>query len=638
LDEPKEQKMRCAYVWVNGFVDGTASGYQYVCFPDLADGGDAYTEAPPAPTGNAPSGDVNFIPNPGGGSIVAPDNTANTIQTTSGFVPAWDSGARSIQELPPNWIGTISLDIPDVQGARQGGVAVGLAYSSAVSPIGRTGYGHLRYGLVFTATTVRIIHDGAVTSEKPYAPIRAMRVGAGTDTVSAAIYGTHIKWVVNGDTLLLAPFSMIEPFVLDATLYLPYDAVNNPVLTPGSLPVPSGGEIVTGLERLAMTIDAMAPSGLAITLPSFAAQLSETQMANLFGDLSRFQITLGDYDGMEATLKPLGMIASDLDSFGFIQVTLGQLGMQAGMNKVDTGVPYSVLDADLPELSMVATAPPTATVNAALRGLVMRASVQTTYAELGLDLGALRMVGFGGELTPLVQVMEAVVFRAPVEHSAYVGLTITEKVGGTVTAEAWLVAPEDGTEEISAQDSASFTATLLDSVAEMIGAGERATVFAFRTVDGVPVDAGEAWVVNARSNASSRYEQFGFGSFAVVKGRQFGARADGVYLLEGDTDAGIPINSGISLGKHNFGTQANKYLPAVHVGISSTGAVFLKIGDGVNEYTYRARRFDDRLRTQRFDPGRGLRSNYFTFELTSEADAFELDSVQFTVIASQRRI
>lgn len=632
--------MRCAYVWVTSFVEGDASGYQYLCFPDLVGGGDAYADAPPAPTGSTtPGGNVNFGPAPGGGDIVAPDNTTQATKQADGFVPAWDSGARSIEELPANWVGTITLDIPDVQGARQGGVAVGLAYSSAVSPVGRNGYGHLRYGLVFTATTVKIIHAGAITSELPYSPIRAARVGAGTDMVTAAIYGSHIKWVVNGAVLLLAPFSMEEPFVLDATLYLPYDAVNNPVVTPGA-PTASvaGGEIVAGMERLEMVIDAMSPSGLAITLPSLAAQLSETQMANLFGNLSRLQITAGDFDGMDVSLMPLSMIASDLENFGFLQISLGKLGMQAGMTAVETSVPYSVLSADLPELNMVATAPPTANLNAAMRGLVMRASVQTTYAELDLNLGALRMIGFGGEFTPLVQVMEAVVFRAPLEHSAYVGMTITERVGGAATVEAWLVAPEDGSEEISVQDSANLTATLLDSVAEMIGAGERATVFAYRTVDGTPVDSGEAWVVNARSNASSRYEQYGFGSFAVVKGRQFGARADGVYLLRGADDAGERIASGVALGLHDFGTQAQKQLPAVHVGVSSAGALFLKIGDGTTEYTYRARRVDENLKIQRFDPGRGLRSSYFTFELTSEADAFELDSIQFTVLDLQRRI
>ena len=52
----------------------------------------------------------------------------------------------------------------------------------------------------------------------------------------------------------------------------------------------------------------------------------------------------------------------------------------------------------------------------------------------------------------------------------------------------------------------------------------------------------------------------------------------------------------------------------------------------------RARRNDPHMKVQRFDVGRGLRTNYFTFELTSEADAFELGSVTFHVLASQRRI
>ena len=118
----------------------------------------------------------------------------------------------------------------------------------------------------------------------------------------------------------------------------------------------------------------------------------------------------------------------------------------------------------------------------------------------------------------------------------------------------------------------------------------------------------------------------------------FGARADGIYLLEGASDAGRPIKSGIALGQHDFGSQALKNINAVYVGVSSTGALFLKVGDGRTHYTYRARRNDPHMKVQRFDVGRGLRTNYFTFELTSEADAFELGSVTFHVLASQRRI
>ena len=124
----------------------------------------------------------------------------------------------------------------------------------------------------------------------------------------------------------------------------------------------------------------------------------------------------------------------------------------------------------------------------------------------------------------------------------------------------------------------------------------------------------------------------------VVNGKQFGARTDGVYLLKGDDDAGVPITSGIALGQHDFGTLALKSIRAIYAGVSSRGVLFLRVKDGCSEYTYRARRVDRDMRTQRFDPGRGLSANYFTFDLTSEADAFELDSVTFDMVASQRRI
>ena len=119
--------------------------------------------------------------------------------------------------------------------------------------------------------------------------------------------------------------------------------------------------------------------------------------------------------------------------------------------------------------------------------------------------------------------------------------------------------------------------------------------------------------------------------------RQFGVRKDGVYLLQGATDAGQAIEAGVALGKHDFGSQALKHIEAVYAGVSASGQLFLRVGDGKSQYTYKARRVDADMRVQRFDPGRGLRANYFTFDLVSEGD-FELDNITFGVAVTKRRI
>lgn len=155
----------------------------------------------------------------------------------------------------------------------------------------------------------------------------------------------------------------------------------------------------------------------------------------------------------------------------------------------------------------------------------------------------------------------------------------------------------------------------------------------------MPGDTAEVWVVNAETAASSRYEQYQFNSFAQIGGEYFGCRADGVYQLDGDDDAGEPVQAMVGFGKQSFGTAAKKRVPTAYVGVSSGGKLYLKVLVEGAEYLYVARGDSEQLREQRFDIGRGLSATYFEFELYNEGGAdFELDTVEFVVIPLGRRI
>lgn len=154
---------------------------------------------------------------------------------------------------------------------------------------------------------------------------------------------------------------------------------------------------------------------------------------------------------------------------------------------------------------------------------------------------------------------------------------------------------------------------------------------------------GECWVVNWETGATSRYEDFAFNSFATLDGRPFGMRSDGLYLLEGDTDAGAPIRASFSLGERTLGVQGLKRIEQVYAGMSSTGRMYLKViyqnERGPQEYIYAARRSDDYHRMQRFDVGRGIKAHYMTFEIyNSDGCDFDLDTVEFMVANMSRRV
>ena len=57
-----------------------------------------------------------------------------------------------------------------------------------------------------------------------------------------------------------------------------------------------------------------------------------------------------------------------------------------------------------------------------------------------------------------------------------------------------------------------------DALMEQIGTAEKTTALTFRLVGGVPVllEDGHAWTVNTDTNATTRYENYSFNSFATV--------------------------------------------------------------------------------------------------------------------------
>jgi hypothetical protein len=282
-----------------------------------------------------------------------------------------------------------------------------------------------------------------------------------------------------------------------------------------------------------------------------------------------------------------------------------------------------------------------------LPGLNFLAGDDMGYAELVGKLPRLNIHGLVMKLPAYAVAMETVASRAWQIEQPIVTILIREGVRAGASAEITAVVTWAHAEEtIQACCEHSLVATALSQIIEqavlggkvtlrvMLAPGEQAPPGSTPQV----ADFSQGWAVVEGAQATTRYDNYGFNSFAVINGTQFGMKADGIYLLDGATDGGRPITSGVALGTHDFGTQALKHLPAVYAGVSSAGRLYLKVSDGTNAYTYRARRSDEFMRVQRFDVGKGLRAGYFSFELTGEGDAFELDTVQFMAVPTQRRI
>ena len=146
------------------------------------------------------------------------------------------------------------------------------------------------------------------------------------------------------------------------------------------------------------------------------------------------------------------------------------------------------------------------------------------------------------------------------------------------------------------------------------------------------------WVFNARTGAVSRYLRYGFDSFAQIGGHYFGVAEDGVYLLEGNTDAGQRIEARAGTGLLDLGAKELKHVSAVYLDAASDGVLSVRVQAGQQQYTYQARRASQYNAQQRVDTGRGLRATHYSFELLNSGADFELDAMDVNVAKSARRI
>ena len=81
----------------------------------------------------------------------------------------------------------------------------------------------------------------------------------------------------------------------------------------------------------------------------------------------------------------------------------------------------------------------------------------------------------------------------------------------------------------------------------------------FQPVSAVSGDVWEAWAFNGKTFEPSVYSNFPFNSYAVdEQGITYAARTEGIYVLEGTTDAGEAIHTCVILSPAIFGTLHQK--------------------------------------------------------------------------------
>jgi len=91
----------------------------------------------------------------------------------------------------------------------------------------------------------------------------------------------------------------------------------------------------------------------------------------------------------------------------------------------------------------------------------------------------------------------------------------------------------------------------------------------------------ECWVLNTGAMQPSVYSGFNFNSYGDLDGQSFGAREEGIFLLEGDDDAGTDIHSGVVLPKMGYGSMHRIHFRKVFFDIEGDDPVFLAVADSI---------------------------------------------------------
>ncbi len=524
-----------------------------------------------------------YVP-PRPGQAVTPPLKRPEDYTEAEFNLGWNASAFSVASLTGNLVARFNVRAGSI------GVVVGLA----AVPEG-DGFSNMSHSLAFDRGAIGVRELGVLVADD-------LGTNAAGDVYEIIRMGNDVVYYRNGAVLYRSKVPSDGKVWMDAALFAAGDGVLSPAFEPytgaymNTMIHPIGEvQSFSGLAQLVLRpLDLAQPQGATLTMAPLAVwgtnQLSGSMASSMAG------LSLQAHN--EAWTPAYAICSSYL--YPMIGVGRGLTGTIGGG------------DVALQELSLLAADHP--------------------YAEGRGRMRPMEAFSWAAPEADLVYMIERPFllgdFRAT--RSVVLAMNETLTAGALITVEA--LVGVSTIEDLSIETLASLSGEFAAALVEAVWVSDPATA-------SNGVDDSETWAVNAETGASSRYESYGFNSYAVIDGVAYGAKSSGIFKLEGDDDAGEPIQAHLHFGKHDFGMPEIKSVPFVYVGVGASGAVYLRAGDGKDAYLYRVRHTDTRQATQRFDIGKGLRASYFTFELYNEGGAdFELDTIRFEVVPLKRKI
>lgn len=229
---------------------------------------------------------------------------------------------------------------------------------------------------------------------------------------------------------------------------------------------------------------------------------------------------------------------------------------------------------------------------------------------------------FGGEI------VETINFTEDVSRTAAFGPTITETLGLAETYAPLWVLRAIVTDELNFSD---------DQILNMIFQQEVVEGLEFSAAYLSPGGSVTTWAMNTRTAAVTEYTNYNFNSFAQLGNTYFGASETGLYELLGDDDDGANIISTIKSGFAQWGGSKFMRFKGIYMGVRGEGGFVLKLITG-DDKTYNYAVSPRNQRTTKVHLGKGLKARYWAFELISTGQDFDLDTIEFVPLVTDRRV
>lgn len=190
-------------------------------------------------------------------------------------------------------------------------------------------------------------------------------------------------------------------------------------------------------------------------------------------------------------------------------------------------------------------------------------------------------------------------------------------------------------DEVSLSESLSWSAVFNENLESLVTLSGQITLGGIDYV---------AWVLNPANKAFSSYEPYVFNSFATIGADAYGFTEEGIFLLEGETDAGEDIPWKIVSGLIDFGTSNFKNVRHAYLGMHTSGEVLLKTittkkgKKRVDYYRLRSKTGDVAF-TARKDFSNAIQSRYWQFEIESfDGSRIMLDEIEWRLVLLRRKI